>query len=66
MSMNSPGSYSDPGGYENWRDIEKGSLGGGRGAGNVCGIILIVVGVLLAAVFPPLGILIWIGVKMAS
>lgn len=58
------------GDYEMWRDIEHGghSCGGSSGEAytQLIAWTLIIVGVLLAAIFPPFGLLIWLGAKLGS
>ena len=70
MTNLSGGDYASPIGHESWNDIEKGGSGGGRptsnGGAHLLGIILIILGIIGAAVFPPIGILIWIGAKLAA
>ena len=58
----------DGGDYEIWKDIEHSSKGGysGSGLGEIIGWFLIICGIFLTAIFPPCGILIWIGAKMLS
>ncbi len=70
MSDFSGNDYFTPVGHETWSDIEgRSSGGGGRCPGAFQSLIawtFIIAGIILAAIFPPLGILIWIGVKIGS
>lgn len=65
------GDYFSPMGHENWNTIESSNSGGVRhsnssGLVRGIGITLIVIGVIGAAFFPPIGILIYIGLKMTN
>lgn len=65
------GDYFSPMGHENWNTIESSNSGGVKhsnssGLVRGIGITLIVIGVIGAAFFPPIGILIYIGLKMTN
>ena len=65
------GDYFSPMGHENWDTIESSNSGGVRhsnssGLVRGIGITLIIIGVIGAACFPPIGILIYIGLKMTN
>ena len=62
--------HFDAGDYEMWRDINKGSSGRGYGGGDSFTTLIawgfIIAGIILGCVFPPFGILIWIGAKIGA
>lgn len=62
--------HFDGGDYEMWKDIEHGSNHGGIGGTGALEQILawtlIIGGIILGAIFPPFGILIWLGAKVGS
>lgn len=67
--------HFDPGDYEMWKDIHNGSSSGGSYSGSggsglgvvllaLLGMVCIVFGILLAAVFPPGALILWLGIYL--